>query len=541
MGSGISGAMNSALGGINAYSGQVNNISENLANANTVAYKRVDSSFQSYVTQTSQTSNSPGGVTIKPSYRNSIAGQVTASDNSTSFAISGGSGFVQVLSQPAQPARKGVDPELCYTRACDFAPNKDGYLVNSAGQFLQAIQTLTFPTNKEPNFEPITIKNDQKLVPIADTPIATTDNVLPNDYKLVSVKAVDHTPPVASSIINANANFPAGVAAVPFVDGTTQKELAAQVTMQVPIYDSTGVAYNLQAVFQRVPVSGTAPQTPSNQIPGIALFDTASEWQLVSTSIPVNPPATGAPFTVPTPPVSLYFTSKGALNGDTTTCPEGPKDPAGNPIYPAGTVNIPIPIDWTTAPPGFSTSTSPDTQHVYLGFGTIATTVTAQATGTTQFAGSNVEMRSMFDVSGSPPGDLVGTSINQSGDVVYSYSNGHTLKPYKVPIVTFADPSKLDRITGALFADGSTYYGKKDPENKDYHTLSELGLSGNKTMSWPGSGQGGTIAPNSVETSNVDVSSELTKMILAQRSYSANAKTITTANEIIQEGIALAK
>ena len=93
---GVGSAFSTALGGLAAYSNQVGYISDNLANVSTPGFKRVDANFQSYVTLSTPTINNPGGVNITPSYRNTLPGQVSSSDNPTAFSVSGGNGFAPV-------------------------------------------------------------------------------------------------------------------------------------------------------------------------------------------------------------------------------------------------------------------------------------------------------------------------------------------------------------------------------------------------------------------------------------------------------------
>jgi flagellar hook protein FlgE len=59
--------------------------------------------------------------------------------------------------------------------------------------------------------------------------------------------------------------------------------------------------------------------------------------------------------------------------------------------------------------------------------------------------------------------------------------------------------------------------------------------SGSARFSAPGSNGAGTIVGNSLEGSSVDIATEFTKLIQAQRVYSANARTITTADNMLQE------
>ena len=75
---GVGNALNTALSGMTAFATQIGYISENLANVSTTGYKGVQSNFQSYVTQSSSSFESPGGVAVTPIYQNSTAGQVTS-------------------------------------------------------------------------------------------------------------------------------------------------------------------------------------------------------------------------------------------------------------------------------------------------------------------------------------------------------------------------------------------------------------------------------------------------------------------------------
>ena len=182
----------------------------------------------------------------------------------------------------------------------------------------------------------------------------------------------------------------------------------------------------------------------------------------------------------------------------------------------SGLFSLKLPIDWTQATSSTG-STSP--QDITVNYGAIATG-TAPATGTTQYAGSNLEVRSVTDTTGQAPGSFQKASIDNAGNVVFTYSNGNQLKPYRIPLVTFSDPDKLDRVTGAVFAGNDT-------------------LAGKPVARWSGEGDSGKIIPSTTEASNVDIADELTKMIVAQRAYSSNGKVITTADEMIQEALGL--
>ena len=63
--------------------------------------------------------------------------------------------------------------------------------------------------------------------------------------------------------------------------------------------------------------------------------------------------------------------------------------------------------------------------------------------------------------------------------------------------------------------------------------------SGTALANTAGTSGAGTIVTGSIEQSNVDIATEFTRLIVAQRAYSANAKMITTADELLQQTLDL--
>jgi flagellar hook protein FlgE len=129
-------AMSTAISGLNAQSNAFGNISDNVSNSQTVGYKRVDTNFIDYLTTSNATYNGPGAVVARPDYVNNVQGTITQTDNPLGLAIAG-QGFFAVSQQIGQANDVPVfNREQFYTRAGDFQMNKNGYLVNSAGEFL---------------------------------------------------------------------------------------------------------------------------------------------------------------------------------------------------------------------------------------------------------------------------------------------------------------------------------------------------------------------------------------------------------------------
>ena len=83
------GALNSAISGLTAQSTAFSNISENVANAQTVGYKQVETSFFDYPTTSHNTVNEPGAVAALPGYANRVQGTVTPTHIPRNIAIGG--------------------------------------------------------------------------------------------------------------------------------------------------------------------------------------------------------------------------------------------------------------------------------------------------------------------------------------------------------------------------------------------------------------------------------------------------------------------
>lgn len=117
---------------------------------------------------------------------------------------------------------------------------------------------------------------------------------------------------------------------------------------------------------------------------------------------------------------------------------------------------------------------------------------------------------------------LTGYSIDQSGVVTGVYSNGIssvTKAIYQVAIAKFANEAGLS-------AQGNNYFTESNNSGK-----ADIGRAGDEGR--------GTIVPNTLEMSNVDLSQEFTDMIVTQRGFQANSRVITVSDTILQELIDL--
>jgi len=120
---------------------------------------------------------------------------------------------------------------------------------------------------------------------------------------------------------------------------------------------------------------------------------------------------------------------------------------------------------------------------------------------------------------GNSSGSLVNFTIGSDGTITGSFSNGNTQALGQIALASFANNNGL-QLNG----------------NTDFTpTLA----SGPAVVGVPGSGQLGTLSGGSLELSNVDIATEFANLIIAQRGFEADAKAVTTFDQITQDTIAL--
>jgi flagellar hook protein FlgE len=434
----IFGAMNSAISGLTSQSDAFGNISDNVANSQTVGFKRVDTSFVDYLTTSTPTQNQPGAVVAKPDYVNNVQGAITQTDSPLNLAIAG-QGFFAVSQQTGQIAGQPTfNPQQFYTRAGDFTLNSQGYLVNSSGQYLNG-----WPAN------PITgVVNENGLSPIQ-----------------VNQTALN---PVATQNVTLSANLPATPA-------TGTGTVASPISSDITVYDSLGTAHTVSLGWSQ---------------------NAADDWTVTVTSPDAQTPAVGSADVQFGPTLTGNAVAAGTIGQ--ISLPTGSISTSG---YAAGTpASLTMSMDFGEGP-----------QTVTLNLGTFG-----NSNGVTQYAGTAYNLQGLSQ-DGVPPGSFSGVTAQANGNVVVNYNNGQTRTIAQVPLVTFNAPNALQGQNGQSFTATTN--------------------SGNPLADAANSNGAGSLVISSVEGSNVDIASEFSQLIVAQQAYSANAKVITTANDLLQATI----
>ncbi|CAN0639597.1 flagellar hook protein FlgE [Burkholderia cepacia] len=138
--------------------------------------------------------------------------------------------------------------------------------------------------------------------------------------------------------------------------------------------------------------------------------------------------------------------------------------------------------------------------------------LTLDLTGTTQYGGKDGVNNLAQD--GFASGTLTTYTIGTDGKLTGNYSNGQTSVLGQIALANFNNPNGLVNLGGNQYAESSA--------------------SGVPQISAPGSTNHGTLQGSALESSNVDLTSQLVNLITAQRNYQANAQTIKTQQTVDQ-------
>jgi flagellar hook protein FlgE len=191
---------------------------------------------------------------------------------------------------------------------------------------------------------------------------------------------------------------------------------------------------------------------------------------------------------------------------------------SGNPV-PEGTVGQIGTVTGSVTSAGY-TAGSAATLSFTTTFGTLpAQTIQlnigtyGQTNGVTQYAGTQYNLEGLTQ-NGVPPGSFAGVTPQANGDIVVNYDNGQTRTIGQVPVITFNNPNVLQRQNGQSFT----------------ATIN----AGTPLAEQASTNGAGNLVTGSVESSNVDIAKEFSSLIVAQQAYSANAKMVTTAQQMLQ-------
>ena len=167
-------------------------------------------------------------------------------------------------------------------------------------------------------------------------------------------------------------------------------------------------------------------------------------------------------------------------------------------IYVGTPIDDSIQVNWATT----------GTATMRMDFGAANSTVGLTGFGTASTA-------SAINQDGNANGELQSLSVQPNGNIVGLYSNGKSLPLYQIQVAVFSNPAGLTNNGGNLWKISSN--------------------SGDPIIREPGTAGSGSLTPGVLEGSNVDIASEFTRLITAQRGFQVNARVIQTTDSILQE------
>jgi flagellar hook protein FlgE len=497
------------LSGLTSESAALSTVANNLANQNTTGYKDKVALFSDLFYQSLGTTGSGDPIQVGAGTQVGslpsmfTQGSVSATGVPTDVAIQG-TGFFAVQNA------SGV---VNYTRAGDFSVDANNFLVTSEGQ-----QVLGYPA--------------------VNGVVNTGAGIAP-----LQLGAGTISPPTATGNVELTSNLNASAA------------VGSTFSTPVTIYDSLGSSHTLTYTFTKTAAnlwnySLSIPPSDLLPIGGVAQTGILASGTLTFNGSGVltatTPPTIGAPtFTgtgngtmtglaggastvaetiTATAIDATHFSVSGSVSGALGAATVGT-------AFSSGQIGFTINAGSTAFVAGdaFTVTTAPGTLakvppisitnladgaanqtfnwNVLSGTTPVITQVAAPST------------TSSIGQDGSSSGSLANFTIGPDGTITGSFTNGKT--------------QALGELALANFANGN---GLQLSGNTDY---SPTLASGPAVVGVPGEGGLGTLSGGSLELSNVDIATEFANLIVAQRGYEADAKAVTTFDQITQDTIAL--
>ncbi|MBE0378057.1 flagellar hook protein FlgE [Pseudoalteromonas prydzensis] len=383
--------------------------------------------------------------------------------------------------------------------ALDIAIDGQGFFAVSEGDRIAYTQAGQFSLDNDLN---IVNANGAKLqgYGITDTDSADDEAIIPGILTDLKIEGAN-IPAAASDTVAFNGNlssasdfipYPAAPAAFDPTDGTQYN--FSQLT---EVFDSQGNSHVLTQYFNH---------TGDNQWQVMYLMDgePLSQADISASGGVVGIQNVNVDGTIiPAGVVSVEFDSNGQMIPLEQAAPPPPTTP-------------PTPPPPPLTPPDNNIDDPHNKREVNLSFnvdgGASPMSLTLDMAKTTQFS-SNFSMIEN-DANGYPAGTFSGISVEEDGKIFATFTNGESKLQGQVVLASFANTNGLQS------GDDTVWYETKE--------------SGNAIYSEPDSGAIGNLIAGAYVGSNVDISAQLVGLMSFQQNYQANAKTISSADEMMQ-------
>jgi flagellar hook protein FlgE len=261
---------------------------------------------------------------------------------------------------------------------------------------------------------------------------------------------------------------------------------------EIKVFDSFGIPHTLRVEFNRVPGQNNSWNA------AVTVDPEAAEATNTSVGLGEEVPAAGGGNTF-----TVNFSNLGVL--------AGVADAAGNASPETGDVTMRVAFDVQNAAPGDDGAAI--RQEFTLNLGTVGGIVNT----ITNFAERS--STKAFEQDGYTMGYLENFKVDQSGVITGIFSNGTSRTLGQVALASFSNQGGLEKAG-----------------DNNYVASNNSGLANIGTAQSQGKGK---IISGTLEMSNVDMSEQFVDMIVTQRGFQANSRTIQTADQLLQEVLTL--
>jgi flagellar hook protein FlgE len=481
-----------SLSGLNAAAQNLDIIGNNIANSSTVGFKSASASFSDVYAN----SKIGLGVQVTGVHQRFSVGNVRITGGQLDLAIDGEQGLFRL---------QNASGEIFYSRNGEFFADKNNYIVNAQGQRLTGYAGASNVTALGPLRVP-------------------TGNIAPSPTDAATTKAnFDANASVISEV-----DIPEVLGSVTLTSLTTgNQEPAASYRVS-----STGTITWVDAAGQTIAPPPDGTYTSGNdvrvQLAGGQIV--AGSFDSKAPNVSYSPAVTGRPFS-PTDPKSYtdalpipaydslgnlhqltqYFVKREGATG-TQSSWDVHYTLDGVPVdAPAGGGPLKMIFDSAGRMISATETTIVVNAPGVPGAPAEPLAIRLDYAGSTQFGGP---FTPSFTQTGFPTGEYAGLSVSATGDVIANYTNGETQVVGAVALADFRNMQGLKAVGGNAWVETSE--------------------SGMAIMGRPGANGMATLKGMALEESNVDMSQELVNMIVAQRTYQANAQTIKTQDQVLQ-------
>ncbi|WP_292228091.1 flagellar hook protein FlgE [Brevundimonas sp.] len=577
----LNSAMLAGVSGLAANSAALASISQNIANVNTVGYKRTASEFQTLVNSQSGTSGSysAGGVTTNTRHFISQEGQLQRTNENTDLAIAG-QGFFVVTDKAEGVA--STDTHL-FTRAGAFRVDKQGYLKNSAGLYLQgwpvdangeissdpsdlsrlrsinigSVGGTAEPTtrvqinaNLRSSQEPAAAASAQAYKSVADTAVPPVNHDLSVRYTRTGADAYDVELKSGTQRINAQATYDPATGALTGLTVSGQNSGSAAVLgappSQIEFTPASGAPYTVSLADIGLSTNIAAKSKYDPAVNSMAMYNAdANNPAGVKPDFKMNIPVSDSKggqrnleirFLKSDEPNIWYAEIVSVPAGDVIT-----GDPYSNgqiktgkiAFTPSGRLDIDTMKNW---PAG--TGLFDDPSQATLDFGKSDPNNLSMAPGQVAWAdGLGIAAQTVTLDLNTSAGGL--SQLNTASVVQSTVTNGTAfgnLSEIRIDdsgfVTAIFDNGVMRRIAQVAVATFPSPDSLREVSGNAYAVSLQSGTFNLKSA---GTGGAGSIASQQLESSTVDLSAEFTGLITTQRAYSASSKIITTADEMLAE------